>query len=115
MGENKLKSVRKSRLKNPHAGEILLAEFLQPMGITQYRLAKETFLPESRISNIVKGKTGITVDTAVRLGKFFGMEPQFWLNLQMMYDIEESMRKNTNINSIKPFQYDKSTTKSIRI
>jgi addiction module HigA family antidote len=68
-------------------GEILLEEFLQPMGISQYRLAKEISVPQRRIGEIVRGKRTITADTALRLGRYFGMEAQFWLNLQTRYDL----------------------------
>jgi len=70
-----------------HPGEILLEEFLIPMGITQYRLAKSIHVPQRRISEVVHGKRAITADTALRLGRFFRMEPQFWLNLQSRYDL----------------------------
>ena len=70
-----------------HPGEILLQEFLEPMGISQYRLAKSISVPQRRISEIVQGKRAITADTALRLGRFFGMEAQFWLNLQSRYDL----------------------------
>lgn len=68
-------------------GEILLEEFLQPMGISQDRLAKEISVPPRRIGEIVDGKRPITADTALRLGRYFGMEAQFWLNLQTRYDL----------------------------
>jgi antitoxin HigA-1 len=68
-------------------GEILLEEFLQPMGISQYRLAKDISVPQPRISEIVQGKRSITADTALRLGRHFGMEAQFWMNLQTRYDL----------------------------
>ena len=71
-----------------HPGTILLEEFLQPMGISQYRLAKDTSVPARRINEIVHGKRSITADTALRLGKFFNMTPQFWMNLQSRYDLE---------------------------
>ena len=71
-----------------HPGKILFEEFLQPMGISQYRLAKDTMVPPRRINEIVHGKRSITADTALRLGKFFGMSPQFWMNLQTRYDLE---------------------------
>ena len=71
-----------------HPGEILLEDFLKPMGISQYRLAKNIKVPARRINEIVHGKRAITVDTALRLAIFFGMEEQFWLNLQAHYDIE---------------------------
>ncbi len=70
-----------------HPGEILLEEFLIPMEITQYRLAKSISVSQRRIGEIVHGKRAITADTALRLGRFFGMEPQFWLNLQSRYDL----------------------------
>ena len=70
-----------------HPGEILLEEFLRPMEITQYRLAKSISVPQRRIGEIVKGTRSITADTALRLGRFFGMEAQFWLNLQARYDL----------------------------
>ncbi len=68
-------------------GEILLEEFLQPLGISQYRLAKEISVPQRRIGEIVHGKRSITADTALRLGRYFGMDAQFWLNLQTRYDL----------------------------
>lgn len=71
-----------------HPGKILFEEFLQPMGISQYRLAKDTSVPPRRINEIVHGKRSITADSALRLGKFFGMSPQFWMNLQSRYDLE---------------------------
>ncbi len=71
-----------------HPGEILLEEFLQPMGITQYRLAQDIAVPPRRINEIVQGKRAISADTALRLGRFFGMSPQFWSNLQTHYDLE---------------------------
>jgi addiction module HigA family antidote len=71
-----------------HPGTILLEEFLQPMGISQYRVAKDTSVPARRINEIVHGKRSISADTALRLGKFFKMTPQFWMNLQSRYDLE---------------------------
>lgn len=71
-----------------HPGTILLEEFLQPMNLSQYRLAKDTSVPARRINEIVHGKRSITADTALRLGKFFNMTPQFWMNLQSRYDLE---------------------------
>ena len=70
-----------------HPGEILLEEFLLPMEISQYRLAKDISVPQRRISEIVQGKRSITADTALRLGRYFGMEAQFWLNLQSRFDL----------------------------
>ena len=71
-----------------HPGVVLAEDFLKAMGITQYRLAKSIGVPPRRINEIVQGKRGITADTALRLGKFFGMEAQFWMNLQSHYDLE---------------------------
>lgn len=74
---------------NPiHPGEILMEEFLSPIGISQYRLAKDISVPPRRINEIVHGRRSITADTALRFGRFFGMSPQFWLNLQTRYDLE---------------------------
>jgi addiction module HigA family antidote len=74
-----------------HPGEILLTEFLNPMGVTQYRLAKDMGVSPRRINEIVRGRRAITADTALRLGRFFNMEAQFWLNLQTHYDMEVEM------------------------
>ena len=76
------------KLSPIHPGEILMEEFLEPMGISQYRLAKDISVPPRRINEIVHGKRAITADTALRLGRFFNMSPQFWLNLQTRYDLE---------------------------
>jgi addiction module HigA family antidote len=69
-------------------GEILQEEFLRPMGLTQYRLARDIGVPPRRINEIAKGQRAITADTALRLGRYFQMSPQFWLNLQTHYDLE---------------------------
>lgn len=71
-----------------HPGEILLEDFLKPMEISQYRLAQSIGVPPRRINEIVHGKRGISADTALRMGRFFGMEAQFWMNLQARYDLE---------------------------
>ena len=71
-----------------HPGEILLEEFLNPLGISQYRLAKEISVPPRRINEIVHGKRAITPDTALRLSRFFGTTELFWVNLQTRYDME---------------------------
>ncbi|MGO8700117.1 MAG: HigA family addiction module antitoxin [Limisphaerales bacterium] len=76
-------------LDNITPGEILEEEFLKPMTITQYRLAKDIGVPPRRINEIVKGQRAITADTALRLGRYFGLAPQFWLNLQSHYDLEK--------------------------
>src|ERR1022692_1203614 len=75
-------------LANITPGEILDEDFLKPMGLSQYRLAKDIGVPARRINEIVKGERAITADTALRLGRFFKMSAQFWLNLQSHYDLE---------------------------
>jgi addiction module HigA family antidote len=90
------------KLKNIHPGEILSEEFLIPMKISAYRLAKETFLSQTRISEILKGKRRITADSALRFSKFFGTSAKFWLGLQTDYDLEEELRQNEQeLNEIK--------------
>lgn len=84
------------KLKNIHPGEILKEEFLDAMGVSAYKLSKETFIPQTRISEILKGKRRITADTAIRLSRFFGTSDKFWLGLQDDYDLEEekSLKKS---------------------
>lgn len=77
-----------AKLAPIHPGEILLEEFLEPMGISQYRLAKDISVPPRRINEIVLGKRSITPDTALRLSRYFGLSERFWMNLQTRYDIE---------------------------
>ena len=77
-----------SKLPPIHPGEILLEEFLQPMGVSQYRLAKDIHVPPRRINEIVQGKRAISPDTALRLSRYFGLSERFWLNLQMRYALE---------------------------
>lgn len=81
------KESRKRDIAPIHPGEHL-AEYLEEMGIIQYRLSKELHVPQMRISEIVRGKRAITADTALRFGRFFGTSPQFWLNMQTQYDLE---------------------------
>ena len=76
------------KLAPTHPGEVLLEEFLTPMGLSQYRLAKETNMPSTRINEIVHGKRAITADTALRLARYFGTTERFWLNLQTRFDLE---------------------------
>lgn len=73
-----------------HPGEILLEEFLLPMDISQYRLAKDISVSQRRISEIVQGKRAITADTALRFSRYFGMEAQFWLNLQSRFELQKA-------------------------
>jgi addiction module HigA family antidote len=80
--------MKNKKLPPIHPGEILFEEFLKPMGISQYRLAKDISVPPRRINEIVHGKRSITADTALRLGRFFEIAPQFWLNLQNRFDLD---------------------------
>lgn len=82
----------KFELDNVHPGEILREDFLIPMEISAYRLAKETGMPQTRVSEILKERRRITADTALRLSKFFGTSEKFWLGLQNDYDLEEALR-----------------------
>ena len=77
------------KLKNIHPGEVLKEEFLKPLNISAYKLSKDTEIPQTRISLILKGKRKITADTALRLGSYFGNSAKFWLGLQDDYDLEE--------------------------
>jgi addiction module HigA family antidote len=93
-----------NRIPNIHPGEILLEEFLKPMEITAYRLSKGTKIDQTRISEIIKGKRSISVDTALRFAKFFGNSPEFWINLQSHFEIEEKKREmEKELKKIKPF------------
>ncbi len=92
------------KLRNIYPGEILLEEFLIPMEISAYRLAKETFIPQTRISEIIKGNRRITADTAIRFANFFGTSAKFWLGLQDDFDLEEIQnQKVLELKNIKPF------------
>ncbi len=96
-----------AELKNIHPGEILKEEFLEPMEISAYRLSKETFIPQTRISEIIKGNRRITADTALRFSKFFGTSAKFWLGLQDDYDLEEgATRKADELKEIKALKHD---------
>jgi addiction module HigA family antidote len=89
-----------NKLDPIHPGEILLEEFLKPMGISQYRLAKDTSVPARRINEIVHGKRRISADTALRLSRFFGTTEKFWVNLQARYDLElEKDRLGSRLDS----------------
>ncbi|MBK6527370.1 MAG: HigA family addiction module antidote protein [Crocinitomicaceae bacterium] len=90
------------KLKNIHPGEILLEEFLLPLEITAYRLSKDVGIPQTRVSEILKGNRRITADTALRLSKYFGNSAKFWLGLQDDFDLEEELRsKQKELNGIK--------------
>jgi addiction module HigA family antidote len=83
-----------------HPGDILLTEFMEPFGLTAYRLAKEICVPLPRVNDIVKGKRSISADTALRLGTYFGLPAQFWLNLQNEYDLR--LASKDALSKIKP-------------
>ncbi len=90
------------KLKNIHPGEILKKEFLIPFNVSAYKLAKDIEIPQTRISEIIKGNRRITADTALRLSKYFGNSAKFWLGLQDDFDIEEELvSKSSTIQSIK--------------
>ena len=82
-----------TKIPNIHPGEVLLEEFLKPLGISAYRLSKDVGIPQTRTSQIIKGKRRVTADTALRLAKYFGTSIKFWLGLQNDYDIEEEQIK----------------------
>jgi len=93
-----------AKLKNIHPGEILLEEFLIPLKISAYKLAKDVEIPQTRISEIIKGNRRITADTALRFSKYFGNSAKFWLGLQADFDIEEgNLLKKELLKSIKTF------------
>ena len=79
----------KKKISPIHPGEVLMEEFLKPMSISQYRLAKDISVPPRRINEIVHGERGMTADTALRLGRYFAVSPQFWLNLQAHFDLAQ--------------------------
>ena len=92
------------KLKNIHPGEILLEEFLIPLEITAYRLSKDIGIPQTRVSEIIKGNRRITADTALRLSKYFGNSAKFWLGLQDDFDIEEGLQQQKDaLKSIIPY------------
>ena len=88
--------MKTKKLPPIHPGEILNEEFLEPMGISQYRLAKSLSVPARRINEIVLGKRAITADTAIRLARCFGTSPQFWMNLQGRYDLDVAEDRNAD-------------------
>jgi len=90
-----------------HPGEVLLEDFLEPLGLTQYRLAKSLTVSPRRVNEIVHGKRAVTADTALRLARFFGTSERFWLNLQTSYDLEierdrlgDRLRKDVRVRSV---------------
>lgn len=93
------------KLKNIHPGEVLQEEFLIPMNISAYRLAKDIGIPQTRVSEIIKGNRRISADTAIRLSNYFGNSAKFWLGIQNDYDIEEEIgKKQKEFDSIKNYK-----------
>ena len=93
-----------TKLKNIHPGEILMEEFLSPLNITAYKLSKDISIPQTSVSEILKGNRRITADTAIRLSQYFGNSAKFWLGIQDDFDIEEELSlKRTSLTSIKSF------------
>jgi addiction module HigA family antidote len=82
------------KLKSVHPGEVLLKDFIEPMGLTRYKVAKGTGVPQRRIDEICSGQRAVSADTALRLGRFFGIDPQVWMNLQAQYDLEVADRES---------------------
>jgi addiction module HigA family antidote len=98
------KERKMTKIPNIHPGEILVEEFLKPMKITAYRLSKGTNIDQTRISEIIRMKRSISVDTALRFAKFFGNSPEFWINIQNHYDIEAKKREmEKDLKKIKQF------------
>jgi addiction module HigA family antidote len=96
-----------AKLKNIHPGEVLLEEFLTPFGISAYKLAKDIGIPQTRISEILKGNRRITADTALRLSKYSGTSAKFWLGLQGDFDLEEEANAKSHlIDSIPTIRYN---------
>lgn len=92
-------------LPNIHPGEVLQEEFLIPLNLTAYRLSKDTFIPQTRISQIVKGQRKITADTALRLSQYFGTSAKFWLGLQDDFDLEEEKEHiKADLKVINPYR-----------
>lgn len=93
-----------NKLANVHPGDVLLNEFLEPLKVTAYRLSKDLKIPQTRVSEILKGNRRITADTALRLSKYFGNSAKFWLGLQDDYDLEEEKQaKNDELSQIKKY------------
>jgi len=97
------KNIDNEKIGNIHPGEILHNEFLLPLNITVYRLAKETNMSQTRVSEIIKGERAVTCNTALKLAKYFNTSPEFWIGLQNDYDMEEESQKiKDELERIKP-------------
>ncbi len=88
------------RLATVHPGEVLLKDFIEPLGLTRYRVAKEIGVPQRRVDEICSGRRAMSADTALRLGRFFSVEPQFWMNLQAQFDLELAERNLDQANIV---------------
>ncbi|MEN8222740.1 MAG: HigA family addiction module antitoxin [Acidobacteriota bacterium] len=103
-----------NNISDIYPGEILVEEFLKPMGITAYKLAKDTGIDQTRVSEILRGKRSITIDTALRFAKFFGNSPEFWINLQIHYDLEIKRRLiRKELDKIKTFKLNNNSFQTI--
>ncbi len=102
----------KNKMRPIHPGEILREEFMIPLGMTSHALSKALHVPPSRVSDIVQEKRGITADTALRLARYFGGDPQSWMNLQTAYDLKLAARLK-NIDEIKPGNFRTAAHKSL--
>ena len=107
----KSKSSTTTKLPPVHPGEVLAEEFLKPMGISQYKLAKEISVPPRRINEIVLRKRSVTADTALRLGRYFGTSEQFWLNLQSEYDLDVERDRLGNRLEAEVIQFSRPSAK----
>jgi addiction module HigA family antidote len=97
--------VKNKRLPNVNPGEVLREEFMRPLGLSSYRLAKELHVTQPRVNDLVLEKRGITADMALRLGTYFGSGPEFWMNLQQRYELEETRRAaGASVPRIRPRQ-----------
>lgn len=95
--------MRTKRLPNIHPGEVLREEFMQPLSLSSYRLAKELHVTQPRVNDLVLEKRGVTADMALRLGTYFGTGPEFWMNLQQSFELEAAQRAaGTSVRKIRP-------------
>jgi len=97
-------TTKMKKLKNVHPGDILKEDFLDEMKITPYALAKAIGVDQTRISQLIRGTRSMSADTALRLGKFFNVTPEFWLNIQTRFDLEEEKEHNKEYDNISPYK-----------
>lgn len=102
------------RLRNVHPGEVLVEEFLEPLALTQYQLAKKIRVPLTRVSEICRGRRAITAGTALRLAAFFRTSPKFWLGLQEDFDLEEELRSRPGeLAKIRPYEVEEPAARKV--